>query len=230
MGLILFLLAYIAYAAFWCRIFFHLIVWLKATKRYKAIPVLKPGQSARVCAMSAIDIFFFRRLFESSKLLWLGSWTFHASFVFVILRHLRYFLDPVPACVTFLQPAGRFAGYVLPLSLLYLIMLRLLGRKRYVSRYVSYYNFFLLGLLLVISSVGLVMHMFFVPDLMAVRDFALGILAFRLNPLPQSTLFIVHFALVLVLLPYLPTHFFSAPLVVVEANKREEALKTIMHE
>ncbi len=230
MGLILFLVAYIAYAAFWIRVFFHVVIWYRATKRYKAVPVLKPGQSARVCALSVIDVLFFRRLFESSKLLWLGSWTFHASFVLVILRHMRYFLEPVPACISFLQPAGVAAGYTLPASLFYLIMLRLLGRKRYVSRYVSYYNFFLLGLLLSISSIGLVMHIFLVPDLMEVRGFTLGILSFRLQPLPESALFIFHFALVLILLPFLPTHFFSAPLVVVEANKREEALKKVMHE
>jgi nitrate reductase gamma subunit len=229
MGLVLFLVAYIAYAAFWCRIFSHVFIWYRAAKLYKAVSVPKPVGSARVCALSAIDLVFFRRLFESSKMLWLGSWTFHVSFVFVILRHLRYFLDPVPACITFLQPVGRLAGYVLPFSLFYLILLRLAGRQRYVSRYVSYYNFFLLGLLFSISSIGLLMHMFFVPDLMAVKEFALGILSFRLQPFPGSTLFIIHFALVLLLLPYLPTHFFSAPLVVAEANKREEGLNELLH-
>lgn len=229
MGLILFLVAYVVYAAFWCRIAFHVLLWFKTTKHSIISPAVRSGRPAQVFFLSALDIVFFSRLFNSSKMLWLGSWTFHLSFFFVILRHLRFFLNPVPGCIIFLQPAGVVAGYTLPASLLYLIILRLLGRYGYVSKYVSYYNFFLLGLLFSISSTGLLMHMFFVPDLMGVKEFVLGILAFKLRPLPEYPLFIVHFALVLLLLPYLPTHFFSAPLVILEARKREEELKTLMH-
>jgi nitrate reductase gamma subunit len=230
MRIILFLAAYIVYAAFWYRVVFHALVWFRATVRYDVSPALKPGQSARVCAVSALDLLFFRKLFESGKMLWLGSWVFHVSFVFVILRHLRYFLNPVPACITFIQPAGVVAGYTLPASLFYLMLLRLLGRKRYVSKYVSYYNFFLLGLLFSISAIGLVMHLYLVPDLPGVKAFVLGILAFKPQPVPGSVLFFIHFVLVLFLVPYLPTHFFSAPLVIVEARKREEGLREVLHD
>ncbi len=230
MRIILFLAAYIVFAAFLYRIIFHALAWFRATGRYGVTPVLRPGQSARVCAVSGLDLLLLRRLFASSKMLWLGSWTFHISFVFVILRHLRYFLNPVPACITFIQPAGVVAGYTLPASLFYLILLRLLGRKRYVSKYVSYYNFFLLGLLFSISCVGLLMHLYFVPDLMSVKEFVMGILAFRPEHVPGSALFIIHFVLVLFLLPCLPTHFFSAPLVIAEARKREEGLHEVLHE
>jgi nitrate reductase gamma subunit len=229
MRIILFLAAYIVYAAFWYRVVFHALVWLRATGRYDASPALKPGQSARICAVSALDLLLFRKLFESGKVLWLGSWIFHVSFVFVILRHLRYFLSSVPACITFIQPAGVVAGYTLPASLFYLMLLRLLGRKRYVSKYVSYYNFFLLGLLFSISATGLVMHLYLVPDLPGVKEFILGILAFKPAPVPGSVLFVIHFILVLFLVPYLPTHIFSAPLVIIEARKREEGLRSITH-
>jgi nitrate reductase gamma subunit len=229
MQIILFLAAYVVYAAFLYRIIFHVLVWIRATGHYGVSPAPNPGESARVCAVSGLDILFFRRLFASSKMLWLGSWTFHISFVIVILRHLRYFLNPVPACITFIQPFGVVAGYTLPASLLYLMLLRLLGRKRYVSKYVSYYNFFLLGLLFSISSIGLLMHLYFVPDLPDVKEFVLGMLTFRPEPVPGSTLFIIHFVLVLFLLPYLPTHFFSAPLVIAEARKREEGLNEVLH-
>ncbi len=229
MRIILFLAAWVVYAAFWYRIVFHVLVWYRATARYGVKPALTPGQSARVCAVAGLDVVFFRRLFASSKMLWLGSWVFHLSFVFVILRHLRYFLNPVPACITFIQPVGVVAGYTLPASVFYLIMLRLFGRKRYVSRYVSYYNFFLLGLLFSISSIGLLMRLYFVPDLPAVKGFILGILTFRPGPVPGSALFIIHFVLVFFLLPYLPTHFFSAPLVIAEARKREEGLNEVLH-
>jgi nitrate reductase gamma subunit len=230
MRIILFLAAYIVYAAFWYRVVFHVLVWFRATGRYGVTPALRPEQSARVCAVSALDLLFFRRLFASGKMLWLGSWFFHISFIFVILRHLRYFLNPVPACISFIQPAGVVAGYTLPASLFYLMLLRLLGRKRYVSKHVSYYNFFLLGLLFSISAIGVLMHLYFVPDLPDVKEFILGILAFRPEPVPGSVLFVIHFVLVLFLVPYLPTHFFSAPLVIVEARKREETLNEVLHD
>jgi nitrate reductase gamma subunit len=230
MRIILFLAAYVVYAAFWYRIVFHVLVWFRATGRYGVSPALKPEQSARVCAVSVLDLLLFRRLFASGKMLWFGSWVFHISFVFVILRHLRYFLTPVPACISFIQPVGIVAGYTLPASLFYLMLLRLFGRKRYVSRYVSYYNFFLLGLLFSISAIGLLMHLYFVPDLPGVKEFILGILSFRSEPVPGSVLFVIHFVLVLFLVPYLPTHFFSAPLVIVEARKREETLNEVLHD
>jgi nitrate reductase gamma subunit len=230
MQIILFLAAYGAYAVFWYRIVFHVLAWFRATGRYGASPGLNPGQSARICAVSCLDLFFFRRLFESGKMLWLGSWVFHISFVFVLLRHLRYFLNPVPACISFIQPFGVVAGYTLPASLFFLMLLRLFGRKRYVSKYVSWYNFFLLGLLFSISFIGLLMHLYFMPDLPDVKEFVLGILAFRSEPVPGSLLFVVHFAFFLLLLPYLPTHFFSAPLVILEARKREEGLHEVLHE
>jgi nitrate reductase gamma subunit len=229
MGLILFLVAYLAYAAFWCRIALHALAWYKASRRFGTAHLPPSGGTARVYASAVLDLILFRRLFLSSKMLWIGSWIFHVSFFFVILRHLRYFLNPVPACITFLQPVGVVAGYTLPASLFFLIILRLFGRKRYVSKYVSYYNFFLLGLLLAISSTGLLMHTYFMTDVVAVKEFILGIFAFKLRPLPESVIFRVHFMLVLLLLPYLPTHFFSAPLVIVEARKREEELKTVIH-
>ncbi len=230
MRIILFLAAYVAYAAFLYRVIFHVLLWFRATGRYGTATVLKPGESVRVCVLSGLDLFFFRRLFASSKMLWLGSWVFHVSFVFVILRHLRYFLNPVPACISFIQPVGVVAGYMLPASLFYLILARLLGRKRYGSKYVSYYNFFLLGLLFLISSIGLLMRLYFVPDLPDVKEFALGILSFRPAPVPSSPLFIIHYVLVLFLVPYLPTHFFSAPLVIAEARKREEGLREVLHD
>ena len=221
---------YLVYAAFWCRIVVHVFIWYKATKRFGAWRPPESEQRCILCASAMLDLCFFKRLFLSNKLLWLGSWTFHLSFLFVVLRHLRYFLNPVPRCITFIQPVGVVAGYLLPVSLLYLMALRSAGRNRYVSNYVSYYNYFLLGVLLLISVTGLFMYRFSFPDLMGVKEFILGLSTFRKALLPRDFLFIIHFLLVLLLVPYLPTHFFSAPLVIMEARKREEALRALMHE
>ena len=46
-------------------------------------------------------------------------------------------------------------------------------------------------------------------------------MSFSPAPLPESLLFTLHFVLVLVLVPLLPTHIFTAPLVMYEARKRD---------
>ena len=40
-----------------------------------------------------------RLVFEESKFLWLGALAFHWSFLLIFLRHLRFFLEPVPGMV-----------------------------------------------------------------------------------------------------------------------------------
>ena len=88
----------------------------------------------------------------------------------------------------------------------------------------------LLGLLFAISTLGLLMYLDFKPDLVGVKLFILGILSFAPQPLPQSLLFLAHFILVLVLVLLLPSHIFTAPLVMFEARKRDQALRGVMHE
>jgi len=136
-------------------------------------------------------------------------------------------MNPVPDFVIFMQPAGIAAGYVLPVSLFFIVVIRIFGGR---DRYVSAYNFFVVGLLLVISLTGLAMRTWFQPDLITVKDFITGILIFQPDVLPQSAFFTVHFLCVLILLPYVPFHLFTAPVITFEANRREERLGMILHE
>jgi nitrate reductase gamma subunit len=226
-GLFLFLLAYIMYAAFMIRLFIHGRIWLRETVRHEADPSRPPSESCDIWARTVLDVLFFRRLFASDKILWPGSWLFHLSFFFVLLRHLRYFLEPVPGCVTALQPFGVFAGYVLLLALASVLCIRLFSGKK---RYVSYSNYFILSLILLISLSGILMRNFFRPDLLQVKAFSLGILTFSPEALPSGNLFIFHFLLTLLLVPYIPSHIFAAPLVLLDAARREKGLGMIMHE
>ncbi|MDH4230605.1 MAG: hypothetical protein OEW04_01080 [Nitrospirota bacterium] len=226
-GLFLLLLAYIVYAAFMVRLFIHGRIWLRATVRHKTDPARPSSGSCDIWARTALDVLFFRRLFSSDKLLWPGSWLFHLSFFFVILRHLRYFLEPVPDCVTTLQPFGVFSGYVLLMGLASVLCIRMLSGKK---RYVSYSNYFILSLILLISLSGILMRNFFRPDLLQVKAFSLGILTFSPEALPSGNLFAFHFLLALLLVPYIPSHIFAAPLVLFDAARREKGLGMIMHE
>jgi nitrate reductase gamma subunit len=186
-----------------------------------------PPSSAKAWVLTAADTVLFARLLMVNPALWAGEWVFHASFLLVLLRHLRYFLNPVPVWVWWVQTPGMIAGYILPLSLAYILVIRLLtAREKYASRA----NVFLLGLVLAISSIGVIMHAWYTPNLVEVKLFALGLVCFKPAPAPESLLFMTHFILVLVLVPFLPTHIFTAPLVMMEARKREQALRLVMHE
>jgi len=43
----------------------------------------------------AREVALFESLFKSNKWIWLFGWLFHVSLLLVVLRHLRYFTDPV---------------------------------------------------------------------------------------------------------------------------------------
>jgi nitrate reductase gamma subunit len=178
-------------------------------------------------SLAAVDVLFFGRLLMVNPALWIGEWVFHASFLLVLARHLRFFLNPVPAVVWYVQAPGLIAGYLLPLSLLYILIVRLFTKH---EKYASPANVFLLGLVLVLSSLGVLMHALFTPDLVEVKLFVLGIVSFAPTAVPGSVLFVLHFCLFLALVLFLPSHIFTAPLIMLEARKQEQALHLVIHE
>ncbi len=222
---ILILAAYCVFAAFWLRFFAHVLVWWRAVQRLQA-----PADSRstlRACALTALDTMLLFRVLNANPALWIGEWAFHTSFLLVVLRHLRYVLDPVPLWVWWLQTPGLIGGYILPFALAYILGIRLLTKH---EKYAAPANMFLITLVLLISSIGVVMHAWYKPDLVAVKLFSLGILSLHPAAAPESLLFLTHFTLALVLVPFLPTHIFTAPLVMMEARKREQALHLVMHD
>jgi nitrate reductase gamma subunit len=226
MGTIVIIAAYGVYAAFWIRFLMHVLSWWKAETRLFS-PDGPPPSAIKTWALTLRDVVLLWRLLKVNPALWFGEWVFHVSFLAVLLRHLRYFLEPVPEWVWSLQLPGLIAGYVLPLSLIYILAVRQLSER---EKYSSPANLFLLGLVLVISSLGVMMHAFFKPDLADVKLFVLGFLAVNVAPLPAGSLFLLHVLLVLVLVIFLPTHILTAPLVMLEARKRDLALPLVMHD
>lgn len=227
MGKFLAVVAYTVYVAFWVRLLLHLLLWWRVMRHFRGTSFPHHTPSAKTCAWTALDILFLRRILMVNPALWFGEWVFHATLLLVLFRHLRFFLDPVPSWVWCLQTPGLISGYLLPLSLVYILLVRLLSKR---ERYSSPANMFLLVLLLFISAVGLLMQVWFKPDLVQVKYFAAGLASLRLVSAPASLLFIAHFLMVLVLALFVPTHIFSAPLVMWEARKREQGLPLVMHE
>ncbi len=226
MGKILILSAYGVYGAFWVRFVLHLLVWWRATRRMEE-PKASAPFTVKACARASVDMVFFGRLFMVNPALWLGEWLFHVTFLLVILRHLRFFLDPVPEWVWAMQTPGLIAGYFLPAFLVYILAVRLLTKR---ERYASPANVFLLALVLVIGSLGLLMHAFFTPNLVDAKLFIYGLVHFKLTPPPESLWFAAHFLLALVLVAFIPTHAVTAPLVMLAARKREQGLRWVLHE
>src|SRR5512143_4167121 len=214
MGKLLIVASYCVYAAFWLRFFAHFLVWWRASQQLRE--PTGPQSTLKACVLTAVDVLLLGRVLNDNPGLWIGEWAFHTSFLFVILRHLRYFLDPVPLWVWWLQTPGLIAGYVLPFASAYILVIRLLtGRKQYSAPS----NRILVMLVLLIGSLGVIMSVWYKPDLVDVKLFVLGILRFHLSAVPESPLFLTHFILALVLVPLLPTHIFTAPLVMMEARK-----------
>ncbi|MDA8325863.1 MAG: hypothetical protein M0033_06550 [Nitrospiraceae bacterium] len=239
MGKLLAVAAYAAFAIFLLRVFMHAALWFKRPWRTVADGSTLEEAKFPACqtfAAVALEAFFLRRLLRVNPALWIGEWVFHMSFVLVLLRHLRYFLTPVPEFIWQVQFSGRIAGYVMPFSLVYIIAVKaVVGRGRYAFTY----NYFLLGALLLISGLGVLMSTVFHPNVVAVKQYMLSVLSLKPSALaggatpwvlPDGLPFLAHFGLVLILLVYLPTHIFAAPFTLYEAKKREKTLGRFLHD
>jgi nitrate reductase gamma subunit len=226
MSIFLLLCAYAVYALFWGRLMFSVFSWYRIADRLRRGHLPPADLSCSVCAGGALDVLTFRRLLIANGWLWLGSWTFHLSFFLVIMRHLRFAMDPVPKCITFLQFPGLVAGYLLPASVVVIALARIGGKEKYVS----WKNTLLVAQVFVIAATGLLMRFFFRIDTVAAKEFIFGIFTFTPAAIPDSFLFVVHFSLVILLVPFLPSHILAAPLVLFEARRREKGLAEIIHE
>jgi len=227
MGTILIIAVYGVYAAFWIRFFLHTLAWWRSRTEDSVLFLPRKPPTIKTWTLTLRDVVLFWRLLNINPALWFGEYVFHGTFLLVVLRHLRYFLDPVPTWVWDLQLPGLIAGYVLPASLVYILAVRFFSER---EKYSSLANVLLLALILAISSIGLLMYAFFRPDLVGVKLFAFGILSFAPAPMPSGVLFPMHLVLVLVLVALLPTHIVSAPLVMLEARRRDLGLSKVMHD
>ena len=74
------------------------------------------------------------------------------------------------------------------------------------------------------------LKLFYRASLVDIKAFMLGIVAFNPETAPDSVLFIVHFILVLLLIPAIPFHLITAPVITIDARRREQGLNLVMHE
>jgi nitrate reductase gamma subunit len=148
------------------------------------------------------EVAFFESLFKSNKWTWLFGWVFHAAMLLVVLRHLRYFTEPVWAWVNLIQPFGKYAGFAMLAGLFALWGRRfLVERIRYIT---GPSDHLMLILLIGIAASGLMMKYVVHTDIVALKAFTLGLIHFNWQPLPSDPVLIVHLSLVLILMFIFP--------------------------
>ncbi len=149
----------------------------------------------------------------SDKLLWAAALAFHGSFAVILLRHARFFFDPVPGFVDRIQAVDGFLSVGVPevyvstvvfvAALAFLLGRRLLDpRLRYLSLPADYLP---LLLLLTIALTGVLLRHVLKTDLVAVKTFVLSLTGFRAAvPAAAGSWVYAHLLLVCVLAAYFP--------------------------
>ena len=236
---------YLAMALFLGGFCYRVIQWAKSPVPFRipttcgqeySLPWIKhdklesPVNASQVVARMAIEILLFRSLwrntkacvydgpkltYESSKWLWLFGILFHYSFLMIVLRHMRLFLDPVPGLIKGLEFADGILQIGAPTMYLsevtILLALVLLFGRRLVNRQVRYLSlandYFPLFLIFAIVTTGILMRFFLRThvDIVAIKRLAVGLVTFQPSITTEiGAIFYVHLFLVSILLAYFP--------------------------
>ena len=161
-----------------------------------------PTTRQGVVLRMAREVLLFQSLFKANKWIWLFGWMFHVALALVLLRHLRYFTDPVWTWVALIQPFGLYAAFALVIGLAGLWGRRfLVERIRYITGPSDHLMLFMFAGI-AISGLGMkyVAH----TDIIAVKAFMLGLMYFNFQPLPSDPLVLIHLGLVALLMIVFP--------------------------
>jgi nitrate reductase gamma subunit len=196
------LLFYLATAVFVVGLVYRIRLYSRTPAPLKIPTTPAPVTPSGVLVRMFKEVAFFESLFKSNKWTWLFGWIFHAAMLLVVLRHLRYFTEPVWFWVNWVQPFGIYAGFAMLAGLVALWARRfLVERVRYIS---GPSDHLMLMLLIAIAASGLLIKYVAYTDIISLKAFALGLLYFNWQPLPADPVLLVHLALVLILMFIFP--------------------------
>jgi len=148
------------------------------------------------------EVFLFKSLFRSDKLLWALGMLFHYTMLIIVLRHFRYVQEPIWGVIQFVQPFGIYAGFLFILGLLGLMLRRIfIDRVRYIT---SPSDIAMLLLLILIGVSGLMMQYVIPTDIVMVKAFFRGLITFDWQPLPTDVPLLIHLGLVATLMLIFP--------------------------
>jgi nitrate reductase gamma subunit len=199
--------------------------WIKQDK------LDNPSTAAQTFWRMLLEVLLFRSLFRntsahlyqeggkpvvgyrSAKWLWLFAILFHYSFLIIVLRHLRFFMEPIPFFVTGLDfvdgimqvgvPRLYMSDILIVGALTFLLLRRLImPQMRYISKAADYFP---LLLILGVALSGIYMRYFGKVDVVAIKELTMSLVT--LNPKVPANIdasFFVHLTLVSALLIYFP--------------------------
>ncbi|KAF0156918.1 MAG: nitrate reductase gamma subunit [Syntrophaceae bacterium] len=241
-GLITNILPYVAIAFFLIGFVFRILLWAKSPVPFristtcgqgkslpwiKSNPVESPAGYWGVIARMAQEVFLFRSLFRntdvaivdgrpvygSAKWLWFCGLLFHWSFAIIVLRHLRFFVEPIAPWIGALSALDGFFEIGIPtlylsdaailVGLTFLFLRRVVvPQMRYISLFTDYFSLLLIA---GVVTTGLLMRHFFPADLNAVKALAMGWVTFSpVVPQEISAVFHIHLCFIFVLLAWFP--------------------------
>ncbi|HOI96526.1 MAG TPA: sulfate reduction electron transfer complex DsrMKJOP subunit DsrM [Syntrophobacter fumaroxidans] len=200
----------------------------------KSLPWIKqnkldnPTTVAQTVGRMALEVLLFRSLFRNTKFefkegpklvyqwekwLWLAGLAFHYSFLLILVRHLRFFAEPVPGFVHLTErmdgilqlglPGVYITDMLFVVAVTYLFIRRVvIPQVRYISLAADYFPLFLL---LAVGVTGILMRYFIKLDLLKVKELTMNLVTFR-PAVPEGigVLFFIHFFLVCTLIAYFP--------------------------
>ncbi len=198
--------------------------WIKQNK------IDNPSTRLGVIVRMALEVLLFRSLFRNlktqmsegqklvygeAKWLWLAGLAFHWSFLIILVRHLRFFIEKVPVPVRMIEGLDSFLQFGVPLlyisdavillAVTYLFLRRVfIPQMRYISLPADYFPLFLI---LGIAASGVLMRYFLKTNIVGVKELAMGLVSF--NPDTKvleeiGAIFYVHLFLISILFAYFP--------------------------
>jgi nitrate reductase gamma subunit len=193
---------YLATILLICGLSYKLAQYIRTPEPLKIPLTPAPVDRTGVVLRMAREMLLFESGFRGNKGTWIYGWLLHVGLLLVLIRHLRYFLDPVPSIVVVMQPLGVVGGFAMALGLAGRWTRRLsVDRIRYCS---SPADHLILALLLAIVASGLVIRLLIHTDIVAVKTFVIGLYAFDPTPLPTDPLLLLHLGLAAVLIAVFP--------------------------
>jgi nitrate reductase gamma subunit len=237
------IIPYIALLAFIGGIVYRVMQWARIPVPFripttagqeKSLPWIKqnkidnPSSSLGVIIRMALEVLLFRSLFRntraemrdgpkisygSTKWLWAAGLAFHWTFLIILVRHFRLFLDPVPLPIAIMESLDGFFQVGAPVLYLtdpiflgavtFLFLRRvIIPQVRYISLAADFFPLFLIG---AIGFSGVLMRYFYKTDVVAIKQLTMGLITFS-PTVPQGigTIFYIHLFLVSALFVYIP--------------------------
>jgi nitrate reductase gamma subunit len=204
------------------------------TGQQKSLPWIKdskiesPSTGLGVIVRMALEVLVFRSLFRNlktqvgdgkqvtygeAKWLWAAGLAFHWSFLIIFIRHMRFFIEQVPAGIQLIEGLDSFLQIGAPLlymtdavllgAVTYLFLRRvMLPQVSYISLLADYFPLFLI---FGIGATGVLMRYFVKTDIVGVKTLVMGLVSFHPSvPETLSGMFFAHLFLLSILLLYFP--------------------------